>query len=115
VINETINQTIFHFVSIDQIARFKSVQMSIDPKQKILVTGFGPFDKHVVNASWEAAKELQKLWTKSGEFPGVELIIKEIPVSYNYVSTCIPQLWEKHRPTVSSITNNSNVSTTIIQ
>jgi pyroglutamyl-peptidase len=89
--------------------------MSIDPKQKILVTGFGPFDKHVVNASWEAAKELQKLWTKSGEFPGVELIIKEIPVSYNYVSTCIPQLWEKHRPTVSSITNNSNVSTTIIQ
>jgi len=88
--------------------------MSIDSKQKILVTGFGPFDKHVVNASWEAVKELQKLWAKSKEFPDIELIIEEIPVSYNYVSTCIPQFWEKHCPIVS-IPNDSNVSIIIVQ
>lgn len=77
--------------------------MSINSKSTVLVTGFGPFDKHVVNASWEAVKELQTLWTQSVEFSDVELIAEEIPVSYNYVSTCIPQLWKKHSPSVSNI------------
>lgn len=77
--------------------------MGVDSECTILVTGFGPFDKHVVNASWEAVKELQKLWINSKEFPDVKLIIEEIPVSYSYVSTRIPQLWKKHSPTVSGI------------
>ncbi|CAL1688542.1 unnamed protein product [Lasius platythorax] len=74
--------------------------MGADPECTILVTGFGPFDKHVVNASWEAVKELQKLWIDSKEFSDIELITKEIPVSYSYVSTQIPQLWKKHNPTI---------------
>lgn len=77
--------------------------MGADSECTILVTGFGPFDKHVVNASWEAVKELQKLWIDSKEFSDIELITKEIPVSYSYVSTQIPQLWKKHNPTVRSI------------
>lgn len=77
--------------------------MSANSECMILVTGFGPFDKYVVNASWEAVKELQKLWVDSKKFPNIKLITKEIPVSYSYVSTQIPQLWKKHNPTVSNI------------
>ena len=28
----------------------------------IVVTGYGPFEGHPVNASWEAVKELSKIW-----------------------------------------------------
>lgn len=79
-------------------------KMSIDPKCTILVTGFGPFKKYVVNASWEAVKELQKLWENSVEFSDVKLVAEEIPVSYDHVSTHIPQLWKEHNPLVSSHT-----------
>lgn len=77
--------------------------MDVDPEYTILVTGFGPFATHWLNASWIAVKELQKLWTDFKEFPDIKLIIEEIPVSYSYVSTQIPQLWKKHNPIVSSI------------
>lgn len=77
--------------------------MGVDSKCTILVTGFGPFDIHVVNASWEAVKELSKLWTSAEEFADIKLITEEIPVSYNYVSTQVPLLWKKHNPTVSSV------------
>ncbi|XP_011869184.1 PREDICTED: pyroglutamyl-peptidase 1 [Vollenhovia emeryi] len=73
--------------------------MGADPK-RILVTGFGPFDAHVVNASWEAVKELQKLWENSVEFPDFELVAEEIPVSYAYVSNRVPRLWKKHNPSI---------------
>lgn len=85
-------------------------KMSSNSKRTILVTGFGPFNKHAVNASWEAVKELQKMWVESKEFPGVELITEEIPVSYDYVSTYVPQLWKKHSPAVSSVMSYSSVS-----
>lgn len=74
--------------------------MGIDSKCTILVTGFGPFDIHVINASWEAVKELEKLWTNTEEFSDVKLITEEIPVSYSYVSTYIPLLWKKHNPMI---------------
>lgn len=77
--------------------------MGADPKCTILVTGFGPFQDHEVNASWEAVKELQKLWTDSKEVSNVKLIIEEIPVLYSVVSTHVPQLWKKHNPTVNII------------
>lgn len=77
--------------------------MNIDSERTsctILVTGFGPFDKHMVNASWEAVKELQKLWIDSKEFSDIKLIIRQVPVSYRDVSTQIPQLWKKYNPTI---------------
>lgn len=74
--------------------------MDADPKRTVLVTGFGPFKTHVVNASWEAVKELQKLWENSVEFSDVKLIAEEVPVSYDYVSEHIPRLWKEHNPSI---------------
>ncbi|KAF7395378.1 hypothetical protein HZH68_009428 [Vespula germanica] len=73
-------------------------QLNINGK-KILVTGFGPFDNHIINASWEAVKELSKLWPQS-ELCNTQLITKQIPVSYEYVSTQISKLWQEHDPII---------------
>ncbi|XP_046824318.1 pyroglutamyl-peptidase 1 isoform X2 [Vespa crabro] len=73
-------------------------QLNISGK-KILITGFGPFGNHIVNASWEAVKELSKLWPQS-ELCNIQLITKQIPVSYEYVSTEISKLWEEHNPVI---------------
>lgn len=75
-------------------------------KYTILVTGFGPFGDHVVNASWEAVKELPNLCAHSEEFSDITLITEQIPVSYNYVSTNIPMLWKKYDPIVNIIMCN---------
>ncbi|XP_057663936.1 pyroglutamyl-peptidase 1 [Diorhabda carinulata] len=66
--------------------------MSNTTKENIIVTGFGPFDKHLVNASWESVKLLPD------EIEGINLIKQEIPVEYQHVQTNIPKLWEQHRP-----------------
>ncbi|KAK2586454.1 hypothetical protein KPH14_010729 [Odynerus spinipes] len=68
-------------------------------EKKILITGFGPFNNHIVNASSEAVKELAKLWPKS-ELRNIQLITKQIPVSYEYVSTEISKLWKEHNPII---------------
>lgn len=77
--------------------------MGADNKCTILVTGFGPFQEHMINASWEAVKELQKLWADSKDVSDIELIIEEIPVSYSDVSSYVPQLWKKYNPRVNTI------------
>ncbi|XP_033341309.1 pyroglutamyl-peptidase 1 isoform X2 [Megalopta genalis] len=74
--------------------------MSSDFKYTALVTGFGPFSGHDVNASWEAVKELKKLSDTSKELKNVKLIIKEIPVSYDDVSAYLSKLIEDYNPTV---------------
>ncbi|CAL7946680.1 unnamed protein product [Xylocopa violacea] len=74
--------------------------MELEKKNVILVTGFGQFDNHVVNASWEAVKELSKLCDNSNEMSDVQVVVKEIPVSYEDVSTCVPALWREYKPIV---------------
>lgn len=65
-----------------------------EPAPVVLVTGFGPFGNHNVNASWEAVLELDKLVT-GDEFM---LITREIPVEYYTVRTLIPTLWKEYQP-----------------
>lgn len=60
----------------------------------ILVTGFGPFRDHIVNASWESVKLLPD------EIDGYQIVKKEIPVLYNDVEMKIPALWEELNPEV---------------
>ncbi|KAM4888162.1 pyroglutamyl-peptidase 1 isoform 2-T2 [Thomomys bottae] len=64
------------------------------PRKAVVVTGFGPFGEHTVNASWIAVQELEKL----GLGDSVDLHVYEIPVEYQRVQQLIPALWEKHSP-----------------
>ena len=63
----------------------------------VLVTGFGPFNKHKVNSSWEAARLLPTMGLRAR---GEEIVVvaKEIKVSYEYVKERIPALWEEIKP-----------------
>lgn len=60
----------------------------------ILVTGFGPFRDHLVNASWESVKLLPD------EIDDYKLVKKEIPVLYYDVETKIPAFWRELNPEV---------------
>ncbi|XP_064609790.1 pyroglutamyl-peptidase 1-like [Liolophura sinensis] len=65
-------------------------------KPVVLVTGFGPFGMHQVNASWVAVSELGKL----GITDDVDLIVQEVPVEYEAVKKIVPALWQKHKPSL---------------
>ena len=58
--------------------------MGAHPKEqdRVVVTGFGPFGVHKVNASWVAVQELKK---KGLDDPFVDLVVEEIKVDYHYV------------------------------
>ncbi|KAK9872462.1 hypothetical protein WA026_017931 [Henosepilachna vigintioctopunctata] len=60
--------------------------------KNILVTGFGPFGNHPINASWEAVKLLPD------EFLGHKVVKCQIPVSYTDVENKIPQMWSSLKP-----------------
>lgn len=64
----------------------------------VLITGFGPFRSVLVNPSWEIAKALKMYleWTTP-----VHIIIEQMPVEYDEVSTRIPNHWLKYNPTVN--------------
>ncbi|XP_046760668.1 pyroglutamyl-peptidase 1 isoform X3 [Gallus gallus] len=64
------------------------------PRRAVVVTGFGPFGEHAVNASWIAVQELEKLGLRDG----VDLHVYEVPVEYQTVQRLIPALWKKHSP-----------------
>ena len=62
--------------------------------EKIVVTGFGPFTGHPINASWESVKLLPKYWQNSN----VDLIIDEIPVNYEFIQNQITTKWQDQNP-----------------
>ncbi len=61
------------------------------------MTGFGPFGHHLINASWEAVKELEKLGIEYNSKP-VSLHTRQVPVVYDVVSSTIPSLLEDVNP-----------------
>lgn len=63
--------------------------------ENVVVTGFGPFAGHQINASWEAVKLL-----KHETIDGINFVLEEIPVVYDYIDKTIPFLWEKYNPKV---------------
>ncbi len=66
-------------------------------QRPILVTGFGPFHHHVVNASWVAVQELKQLGVEHNS-QQVPLEIREVVVAYDVVSTTIPRLYKEVSP-----------------
>jgi pyroglutamyl-peptidase len=69
-------------------------------KDVVLVTGFGPFGEHKINASWESVKLLPG--TDIEKELGIQLVTVEIPVEYSYVQQNIPALWDVYKPQVDS-------------
>lgn len=67
-------------------------------KPIVMVTGFGPFANHPVNASWEAVKIMNKEEIEKKH--NCELVLLEIPVTYDNVDEFVPALWETHTPKV---------------
>lgn len=65
-------------------------------KPIVLVTGFGPFTSHPVNASWEAVKLMNKEEIERKH--NIELVQVEIPVTYENVDEFVPALWDTHTP-----------------
>ncbi|XP_045778003.1 pyroglutamyl-peptidase 1 [Maniola jurtina] len=65
-------------------------------KPIVLVTGFGPFLNHPVNASWEAVRSMNKEEIENKH--NIELVQLEIPVTYENVDEFVPALWETHTP-----------------
>jgi pyrrolidone-carboxylate peptidase len=64
----------------------------------VLITGFGPFRSVLVNPSWEVAKALKTYleWTRP-----IHIVLKELQVTYDDVTTKIPDYWMTYNPTVS--------------
>lgn len=78
-------------------------------KKAVVVTGFGPFGEHAVNASWIAVQELEKL----GLGDSVDLYVYEVPVEYQTVQRMIPALWKKHTPELVVHVGVSSMATTV--
>ncbi|XP_033633883.1 pyroglutamyl-peptidase 1-like [Asterias rubens] len=64
-------------------------------KRTVVVTGFGPFWEHKVNASWAAVQELQRLGLQDKD---IELITVEVAVEYESAKKLVPQLWKEYDP-----------------
>lgn len=65
-------------------------------KPIVLITGFGPYLNHPVNASWEAVKIMNKEQIEKKH--NVEFVQIELPVTYENVDEFVPALWETHTP-----------------
>uniref|UniRef100_A0A8C0S0U1 Pyroglutamyl-peptidase I n=1 Tax=Canis lupus familiaris TaxID=9615 RepID=A0A8C0S0U1_CANLF len=103
------------------------------PRKAVVVTGFGPFGEHTVNASWIAVQQkmvcpcmcvalrnhhwlrgrLQAELEKLGLGDSVDLHVYEIPVEYKTVQRLIPALWEKHSPQLVVHVGVSGMATTV--
>lgn len=62
----------------------------------VIVTGFGPFGAHKINASWESVKLLKD--TDIEKELGIHLVTEQVPVVYSCVEKQVPKLWETYKP-----------------
>ena len=73
--------------------------MEESSNKSILVTGFGPFGEHTVNASWVAVGELTQIWDqRAPEWKSYTLSTHEVPVVYSYVEGSLPKIYEERTP-----------------
>ena len=90
--------TIFFIINIRWNINVETdILINFDGFSWFLVSGFGPFGEHRVNASWETVK----LLAKKGLGNDIDLVTYEIPVEYDTVRKVLPTYWEKHAPDVS--------------
>uniref|UniRef100_A0A8C5LTC2 Pyroglutamyl-peptidase I n=1 Tax=Leptobrachium leishanense TaxID=445787 RepID=A0A8C5LTC2_9ANUR len=78
-------------------------------RRAVVVTGFGPFGEHKVNASWIAVQELDKL----GLGESIDLKIVQVPVEYLAVKRLIPELWATYSPLLIVHVGVSGMATSV--
>ncbi|XP_063221537.1 pyroglutamyl-peptidase 1 [Bacillus rossius redtenbacheri] len=81
-------------------------------EKMVVVTGFGPFGEHSVNASWEAVKLLPSL--ALDEELGLRLHVEEVSVAYDAVSSQVPRLWQALEPALVVHVGVSSVATDVV-
>lgn len=64
-------------------------------KRTVIVTGFGPFGGHTINASSVAVRMLDEEGLKN---KSVQLLVEELPVEYETVKATVPYLWKQYDP-----------------
>ena len=74
--------------------------MGSTSEQPVLVTGFGPFGHHRINASWEAVKKLREKGVSFPDGKQVKMECREIPVVYKAVKEVVPELWKEIKPSL---------------
>lgn len=62
---------------------------------RILLTGFEPFGSSDINSSWETAARIEMQ-----SFDSVEIVVRQLPVSFKRVGEKIKELLEEIRPDV---------------
>uniref|UniRef100_A0A1B6MIU3 Pyroglutamyl-peptidase I n=1 Tax=Graphocephala atropunctata TaxID=36148 RepID=A0A1B6MIU3_9HEMI len=67
-----------------------------EARNTVIVTGFGPFKNHNINASWEAVRLLPSTGIENDL--KICLVTEQIAVSYDDVGAKIPRLWESYKP-----------------
>ena len=67
-------------------------------ERPVLVTGFGPFRGHPINASWEAVQELKKNLDVQHGGRTIPLEVRHIVVAYDTVKAEVPRLWRELKP-----------------
>ncbi|XP_076466038.1 pyroglutamyl-peptidase 1-like [Babylonia areolata] len=77
-------------------------------KPFVVITGFGPFGSHRVNASSVAVMKLQE---EGLDNDSVELLALEIPVEYEAVKQMVPKLWEQYNPLLMVHVGVSGIAT----
>ena len=79
--------------------KFRGVVFSVKMADgTVLVTGFGPFGTHKINASWLAVKEMADMGLSYRDGSNIKLEIREIPVVYKRVTDLVPKLWKEVKP-----------------
>ncbi|XP_014669087.1 PREDICTED: pyroglutamyl-peptidase 1-like [Priapulus caudatus] len=85
--------------------------MSIASSPLSIAVSFGPFGVHHVNSSWVAIQKLREMGVVDGN---VHLVIQRLPVEYDAVRKLVPELWEKHNPTLMVHTGVSGAATELV-
>ena len=60
---------------------------------KVLLTGFEPFGRFLINSSWEVAKEVAKCCTEEL----IDCRVEQLPVSFNQVGDALRRLVAEHQ------------------
>lgn len=69
--------------------------------KRVLITGFGPFPNVDINPSWEGVNAMSRDDIESKY--NIRLYQEQIDVAYKTVDGCVPKLWAKLQPDVSTL------------